>query len=152
MRSSSPRRSFRRLRPSTKITKNPEGRGLGGQSSGGIAAFTVAWNMPDQFRRVLSDNGSFTNIRGGNMYPDLIRAAAVKPLRVTLVSSTNDINAASPAGWLQGNKNMAAAFKEKGYPYIFMMGNGGHYPPIQGASVHPTHMKWLWWDYVPDGT
>lgn len=137
-----------------KITKNPEGRGLGGQSSGGIAAFTAAWQRPDQFRRVLSDNGSYTSIRGGNTYPDLIRAAPVKPLRVTLLSSTNDINGTSTAanGWLQGNKNMAAVLKEKGYQYIFMTGNGGHYPPVQAASVHPMHMKWLWWDYVPDGT
>jgi hypothetical protein len=137
-----------------KITKNPEGRGLGGQSSGGIAAFTVAWQMPDKFRRVLSDNGSFTSIRGGNTYPDLIRAADRKPLRVTLLSSTNDINGTStaPNGWMQGNKNMAAALKEKGYPYIFMLGNGQHYPPVQAASVHPMHLRWLWWDYVPDGT
>ncbi|HEY0710391.1 MAG TPA: alpha/beta hydrolase-fold protein [Polyangia bacterium] len=137
-----------------KITKNPEGRGLGGQSSGGIAAFTAAWQMPNQFRRVLSDNGSFTSIRGGNTYPDLIKAAERKPLRVTLLSSTNDINGTStaPNGWMQGNKNMAAALKEKGYPYIFMLGNGQHYPPVQAASVHPMHLRWLWWDYVPDGT
>jgi enterochelin esterase-like enzyme len=139
-----------------KITKNPEGRGLGGQSSGGIAAFTAAWQRPDQFRRVLSDNGSFTALQnpGGNTYPDLLRTTPVKPLRVTLVSSTNDAGSRDMGtrDWLQANKNMAAALKERGYQYIFMTGNGAHYPPVQGASVHPMHMKWLWWDYTPDGT
>jgi len=29
----------------------------------------VAWQRPDQFRKVVSFVGSFTNIRGGNKYP-----------------------------------------------------------------------------------
>jgi len=33
---------------------------------GGICAFTVAWERTDQFRKVLSTIGSFTNIRGGH--------------------------------------------------------------------------------------
>ena len=100
-----------------KITKNPEGRGLGGQSSGGIAAFTAAWQRPDQFRRVLSDNGSFTALQnpGGNTYPDLIRTTPVKPLRVTLVSSIHDAGSRDMGtrDWLQANKNMAAALKKR---------------------------------------
>jgi len=32
-------------------------------------AFTVAWERPDQFRKVISHIGSFTNIRGGHVYP-----------------------------------------------------------------------------------
>lgn len=49
-----------------KLTSNPELRGVGGISSGGICAWTVAWERPDSFRRVLSHVGSFTNIRGGH--------------------------------------------------------------------------------------
>jgi enterochelin esterase family protein len=48
------------------ITKDPSRRGIGGTSSGAIAAFTVAWHRPDQFRKVLSIVGSYTNIRGGS--------------------------------------------------------------------------------------
>ncbi len=47
------------------ISKDPKDHGIGGCSSGAIAAFTVAWQRPDQFRKVLSTVGSFTNIRGG---------------------------------------------------------------------------------------
>ena len=51
-----------------KLTRNPAGRGIAGRSSGGIGAFTVAWQRPDQFRKVFSANGSFVNIRGGGAY------------------------------------------------------------------------------------
>src|SRR5437763_4206487 len=37
------------------ISPDPERRGIGGCSSGAIAAFTVAWERPDQFRKVLSN-------------------------------------------------------------------------------------------------
>ena len=33
------------------LTKDPEGRAICGVSSGGICAFTVAWERPDQFRK-----------------------------------------------------------------------------------------------------
>ena len=55
------------------LSSNPDDHAIGGASSGAIAAFTVAWHRPDQFRKVLSTIGSFTNIRGGHVYPDLIR-------------------------------------------------------------------------------
>ena len=57
-----------------------------------ICAFTVAWERPDQFRKVLSQIGSFTNIRGGNAYPSLIRKTERKPLRVYLEDSSNDVD------------------------------------------------------------
>ena len=37
------------------ISKDPEQRGIGGASSGAIAAFTVAWERPNEFRKVFSD-------------------------------------------------------------------------------------------------
>ena len=36
------------------ISKDPERHGIGGASSGAIAAFTVAWERPNEFRKVLS--------------------------------------------------------------------------------------------------
>ena len=53
-------------------------RAIGGASSV-RSPFTVAWHRPDQFRKVLSTIGSFTNIRGGHVYPDLIRQSERKP-------------------------------------------------------------------------
>ena len=61
------------------ISKDPERRGIGGASSGAIAAFTVAWERPDQFRKVLSIVGSFTNIRGGHAYADIVRKGERNP-------------------------------------------------------------------------
>ena len=56
-----------------KLTNDPELRAICGMSSGAICAFTVAWERPNSFRKVLSQIGSFTNIRGGNVYPSWIR-------------------------------------------------------------------------------
>ena len=72
------------------IAKGAERHGIGGSSSGAIAAFTVAWQRPDQFSKVLSNVGSFTNLRGGDAYPDLIRKSERKPIRVFLVDGRND--------------------------------------------------------------
>src|SRR5579872_4132698 len=49
-----------------KISADPSDRAIAGASSGAICAFTVAWERPDQFRKVISTIGSFTNIRGGH--------------------------------------------------------------------------------------
>src|SRR5262249_20083488 len=62
------------------LTKDPEGRAIGGASSGAICAFTVAWERPDAFRKVISLIGSFTDIRGGHVYPDLVRNSEKKPI------------------------------------------------------------------------
>lgn len=55
------------------FSKNPNDRAIAGASSGGICAFTAAWERPDAFRRVFSAFGSFVAMRGGNEYPALIR-------------------------------------------------------------------------------
>ncbi|HTU16887.1 MAG TPA: alpha/beta hydrolase-fold protein, partial [Gemmataceae bacterium] len=52
-----------------KLRQDAAGRAICGISSGGICAFTVAWERPDLFSKVLSHVGSFTNIRGGHVYP-----------------------------------------------------------------------------------
>src|SRR3954463_795322 len=72
------------------ISDKPDDRGIGGASSGAICAFTVAWQRPDQFRKVISTIGSFTNIMGGHVYPDLISQAERKPLRIFLQDGLND--------------------------------------------------------------
>ena len=45
-----------------KLRHDAASRAISGASSGGICAFTVAWERPDQFSKVLSWIGSFTNI------------------------------------------------------------------------------------------
>ncbi|HYO25498.1 MAG TPA: alpha/beta hydrolase-fold protein [Lacipirellulaceae bacterium] len=78
------------LEKTYNISPDPNHRGIGGCSSGAIAAFTVAWQRPDEFRKVLSLVGSFTNIRGGHKYADIVRESDPKPIRIYLQDGRND--------------------------------------------------------------
>ncbi len=72
------------------LTKDPAGRAIGGTSSGADSAFTVAWERPTEFRNVLSMIGSYTNIRGGHVYPDLVKKNEPKPIRIFIQDGVND--------------------------------------------------------------
>jgi enterochelin esterase-like enzyme len=136
------------VRKRVRITDNPDGRGIAGRSSGGICAFTVAWQRPDQFRKVFSANGSFVNIRGGGAYPEIIRQSPAKPLRVFLQDGINDELGEPFKGlnWPEGNRAMSAALALKGYDYQSVMGEGTH-SDRHGAALFPDAMRWLWRDY-----
>src|SRR5690242_9906671 len=69
------------LKKEYNLSDKPEDHAIAGASSGAICAFTVAWQRPDVFRKVISVIGSFTNIRGGHVYPDLISKSEPKPIR-----------------------------------------------------------------------
>ena len=129
------------------ITPDPTGRAIAGLSSGGIAAFTVAWEKPDAFRKVVSWIGSFTDIRGGYVYPALIRKSkdAPKPLRVFLQDGANDLDNLH-GNWPLANQDMAAALKFAGYDYRFEFGDGGH-SGKQGSALFPDTLRWLWRDW-----
>lgn len=128
-----------------KLTDNPEGRGACGISSGGICAFTLAWERPDYFRKVISHVGSFTNIQGGHVYPALIRKAEKKPLRVFLQEGSNDLDNLF-GSWPLANQEMAASLKYAGYDYKFEYGDGGHNGK-HGGAILPDSLRWLWRDY-----
>ena len=127
---------------SYNLAQDPSLRAICGASSGGIAAFTVAWERPDQFRKVISHIGSFTNIRGGHVYPALIRQSAPRPIRVFLQDGSNDLD--NPFGnWPLANQQMAAALKFRGYDYRFEYGDGGH-THKHGGALLPDALRWLW--------
>jgi enterochelin esterase-like enzyme len=135
------------IRKSYAITDDPDGRAISGISSGGICAFTVAWERPDQFRKVLSHVGSFTNIRGGNRYPEIVRAAPHKPLRVFLQDGSQDNRSTRPGwNWVIGNLSLAAALEEKVYDYRFVLGDGAH-NGNHGGAILPDSLRWLWRGY-----
>jgi enterochelin esterase-like enzyme len=127
------------------ITDDPEGRAICGISSGGICAFTVAWERPDAFRKVVSHCGSFTNIRGGHHYPFMIRRTPPKPLRVFLQSGEKDLNVVF-GDWVLANRTMASALAYQGYDYQLVMGEGGH-SLKHGAAIFPDTLRWLWREY-----
>ena len=110
---------------SLNLTKDPEQRAICGISSGGICAFTVAWERPDQFRKVLSHVGSFVNIRGGHVYPALIRKTKKKPIRVFLQGGEKDLDN-QHGNWPLGNQQMAKSLAFSKYDYRFEFGTEGH--------------------------
>jgi len=128
-----------------KLTDNPDGRCIAGNSSGGICAFTVAWQKPDAFRKVFTSVGSFTNIRGGNAYPDLVRKTEKKPIRIYQQDGENDI-VNQFGSWPEANKAMAAALKEKGYDHQFVFGKGVH-SGRHSTALFPDAMRWMWRDW-----
>jgi enterochelin esterase family protein len=133
---------------SYNLTKNPAGRAIGGASSGAICAFTVAWERPAAFRKVISLIGSFTNIRGGHVYPDLVRKSDRKPIRVFVQDGIHDNRKPdNPArDWYLQNQAMVAALKEKGYDMKYVFGEGGH-SDDHGGAILPDILRWLWRDY-----
>lgn len=131
-----------------KLRGDAAGRGLCGISSGGICAFTAAWERPDLFGKVLSHVGSFTNIRGGDAYPGLIRKNDVKPIRCYLQDGTGDLDNLH-GSWPQSNQQMASALRYMGYDYKFAMGDGGHNGK-HGAAVMAESLRWLWRDWEKD--
>jgi enterochelin esterase family protein len=130
------------------LTDDPAGRTIGGSSSGAICAFTVAWHKPEQFRNVVSLIGSYTNIHGGHVYPDLVREADAKPIRIFLQDGINDLrNPQNPdRDWYLQNQKMQVALKEKGYDMAFVLGEGGH-SDDHGGAILPLMLRWVWRDY-----
>jgi enterochelin esterase family protein len=136
------------------ISKDPEQHGIGGASSGAIAAFTVAWERPNQFRKVLSIVGSFTNIRGGHAYAELVRKSERKPIRIFLQDGRNDNRGQGRDGgkydetrdWFFQNVRLMKAFTDKGYEVNYAWGMNRHGQKMGGAIL-PEMMRWLWRDH-----
>jgi enterochelin esterase-like enzyme len=130
------------------LTKDPNERAIAGFSSGGIAAFTVAWERPEAFRRVYSAIGSFTNLRGGHVYPDCVLKADSKPIRVYLQDGINDNRSPrnTDRDWFLQNQKMVAALREKDYDYKYVLGAGAH-ADDHGGALLPDALRWLWRDH-----
>ncbi|MGI8990042.1 MAG: alpha/beta hydrolase [Bryobacteraceae bacterium] len=133
------------------ISKDPEQRGIGGSSSGAIAAFAVAWERPNEFRKVLSNVGSFVDIRGGYVYSERVLASGKKPIRIFLCDGRND-NRGMRNGvydqkrdWFFQNVRLMKALTEKGYDVNYTWGMNLHGQKFGGAIL-PDMMRWLWRD------
>jgi enterochelin esterase family protein len=124
------------------LRKDAAGRAICGISSGGICAFTAAWERPDLFSKVLSHVGSFTNIRGGDVYPGLVRKTERKPIRVFLQDGSGDLDNLF-GSWPLANQQMAAALRFARYDYKFVYGDGGHNGK-HGGAILPDSLRWLW--------
>jgi enterochelin esterase-like enzyme len=135
------------------ISKDPEQHGIGGASSGAIAAFMVAWERPNEFRKVVSIVGSFVNLRGGHVYPERVLAAEKKPIRVFFQDGRNDNRGLGKGGkydekrdWFYQNVRLVNAMQKKGYDVNYVWGIGLH-GQKQGGAILPDMMRWLWRDH-----
>jgi len=134
------------------ISKDPELHGIGGSSSGAIAAFAVAWERPNDFRKVLSNVGSFTDIRGEYVYPERVAASEKKPIRVFLCDGRNDNRNSNPNNdWFYQNVRLMKALTAKGYDVNYTFGINSHGQKFGGPAL-PEMMRWLWRDAAPIST
>lgn len=139
------------------IRKDAYSRAITGLSSGGICSFNAAWQMPDQFSRVISWIGSFTSIQwkedpgvpdGGQDYPEKVLREPRRNLRVWLQDGSEDQENDRYGSWPLANISLANALKLKAYDFHFSFGKGTHNSG-QGAAEFPEEMIWLWRDYDP---
>lgn len=128
-----------------ELVDDPNGWAIAGFSSGGCAAFTVAWFFPGNFRKVSTNSGSFVSIRTAHEFPQMILDTDPKPIRVSLRSGTNDLDNQF-GSWLDANFAMADALEEQGYHYRFTHGTGGH-DMAQAAKDMAEEWRWLWRGY-----
>lgn len=127
------------------LSTHSSDRAIGGSSSGAICAFTVAWERPDEFSRVFSSIGTYVGLRGGHVYPTLIRKFEPKAIRVFLQDGTNDLNIYG-GDWWMANQSMERSLSFAGYEVQHVWGDGGHNGKQAGA-IFPDAMRWLWKDW-----
>jgi gluconolactonase len=128
-----------------RLSKDGNDRCIAGASSGAICAFTAAWERPDSFQRVFSSIGTYVGLRGGNVYPTLVRKFEPKPLRVFLQDGSNDLNIYG-GDWWMANQEMERALVFAGYEVNHAWGQGGH-DGKQATEIFPDAMRWLWKDW-----
>jgi enterochelin esterase-like enzyme len=131
-----------------RLSADPNDRCAGGGSTGGIGAFTLAWERPDAFRRVFTAIGTFVGMRGGDRYPVLIRKTEPKPIRVFMQDGSADEWMGGPevGDWWMSNQTVARALEFSGYDVHHVWGTGPH-SGRQAAALFPDAMRFLWKDW-----
>jgi enterochelin esterase-like enzyme len=142
-----------------RLTKDPSARATMGCSSGGSAAFAMAWYRTDLYRRVLTYSGTYVNQQwpynpetpGGawEFHRTLIPSQPAKPLRIWLhVSDRDNFNDSDGMhDWVLANQLMAQALAAKGYTYQFVFArNAGHCDRGVKQQTLAQALEWVWKD------
>jgi enterochelin esterase family protein len=138
------------LKKDYNISPDPDLHGIMGSSSGGCAAFGVAWFRPNDFHKVITFVGSFTDLKGEYIYPELVAAADKKPIRIFMQDGRNDNRNANPNNdWFYQNVRLEQALAKKGYEVNYTWGIGLH-GQKEGGAIFPDMMRWLWRDQLVD--
>ena len=124
------------------FTRDPAGRGAMGGSSGGVAAFTMAWFRPELYRKVLIYSGTCVNQaspvdpqtpRGGWEYHDhLIADAPRQPIRMWMEVGENDLHFDAQGQGLRLS--------------LCLRQNWQAHPRVVAQTL-PSALEWLWRDY-----
>src|SRR5687768_14082626 len=128
-----------------RLSKSGNDRSIGGTSSGAICAFTAAWERPDAFSRVFSGIGTYVGLRGGHVYPTLVRKYEPKPIRIFLQDGSNDLNIYG-GDWWMANQSMQRSLEFAGYEVKHEWGDGPHNGQ-HATRLFPDAMRWLWKDW-----
>lgn len=128
------------------LSADANDRAITGASSGGIAAFSVAWNRPDLFSRVYTTVGTFVAMRGGHEYPAIVRKTEPKPLRIYMQDGWYDVWNPIFGEWFEYNLLMESAFNFAGYE-VFHKWDRGNHSIKYGTLAFPDAMRWLWKGY-----
>jgi enterochelin esterase family protein len=146
-----------------KLTHDPEGRATMGGSSGGAAAFTMAWFRPDLYHRVLTYSGTYVNQQSPvnettphgawEYHEHLIPQSDPKPLRIWLEVGENDNGSKSTEetfhNWVLANQRMAKVLAAKHYHYRYEFAQAArHVDKRVVFQTLPGALLWLWHGYV----
>jgi enterochelin esterase family protein len=148
-----------------RLTKNPDRRATMGTSSGGAAAFSMAWYHPELYRRVLTYSGTFVNQQwppnaetphgAWEYHEHLIPNGRTKPIRIWMEVSDKDLLNPNVMrdemhDWVVANERMATVLAEKGYHYQFVFArNAVHGDRAVKQQTLPLALEWLWKDHRP---
>lgn len=129
-----------------RLSNDANDRCITGASSGGIAAFSVAWHRPDLYSRVYTTVGTFVAMRGGHTYPAIIRKTEPKPLRIYMQDGWYDVWNPIFGEWFEYNLLMESALNFAGYEAYHKWDRGNHSIKY-GTLAFPDAMRWLWRGY-----
>lgn len=146
-----------------RLTRNPNGRAAMGGSSGGAAAFIMAWFHPNWFRRVLTYSGTYVNqqwpwnpkLPGGawDLHSRLIPNSPRKPIRVWMEVGDRDLYYPNVMrdgmhDWVVANEDMARALAAKHYHYQFVFArNAHHVDHAVKEQTLPEALEYIWHGY-----
>jgi enterochelin esterase-like enzyme len=130
------------------IVDDPNGWLIGGHSSGGSCAFNVAWYNADKFHKVHTNNGTFVGLEdpGNDAYIDIVTMEAARPLRVSMLSGTNDLQCCGTT-WFDANNSMSASLAQAGYAYRYAKSDTSHDLRPYSTNDFPAAMRWMWRGY-----
>ena len=133
-----------------KLSDRGTDRCMSGNSSGGVCAFTVAWEKPEAFSRVFTGVGTYVGLRGADAYGTLIRKYEPKPIRVFLEDGAQDLNIYA-GDWWMANNTMLRAMQFMGYEVNHAFSDDGAHNSKHATEVFPDAMRFLWknWPEAP---